>query len=62
MEEGKPRTTLNQKKKKADVTVNRYKPAIIKFRLEVNKDPNSSQAQLAGSFKSGRENLKHVQN
>lgn len=42
--------------------VNKYKMAMVKFRLEVNKDPNNSQAELAVSFKSGRENLKHFQN
>lgn len=58
-QEGKPRTTLN---KKTDVRFNSYTMAMIKFRLELNKDPSSSQAHLAVSFKSGRENLKHFQN
>ena len=48
--------------KKVDVRVNRYKMVMSKFRPEVNKDPNSSQAPLAGSFKSGRETLKHFHN
>lgn len=48
-------------KKKVDVRVNRYKMAVIKFRLEVNKDPNSSQAQLAGFFKKKERKSEHFQ-